>query len=128
MDRGHTRSPLARANGLGSANRGFGQWWLERVSAVALIPLTLWFVISVTEHAGIDYVTVIAWLRSPLTTTLMSFLLVTLFYHSALGLQVVIEDYVHSRAKLPAIIATRFVCFLFLLIGILATLRIAFSS
>jgi succinate dehydrogenase membrane anchor subunit len=93
------RSPLARAIGLGSAKEGVGAWWAERVSAVALIPLTLWFAASLIAHIGSDYTAFVAWLRIPLVTTLMILLLITLFYHAALGLQVVIEDYIHSSIK-----------------------------
>ena len=66
MDRQRMRSPLGRAMGLGSAKDGVEHWWMERVSAVALVPLTLWFVASIIAHTGSDYVTFIAWLRTPL--------------------------------------------------------------
>ena len=104
------RSPLARAIGLGSAKEGVGHWWAERVSAVALVPLTLWFVASIIAHTGSDYATFIVWLRTPLAAILMILLLIALFYHTALGLQVVIEDYVHSGAKFAAVIAVRLGC------------------
>jgi succinate dehydrogenase / fumarate reductase, membrane anchor subunit len=94
------RSPLARAMGLGSAKEGVGHWWAERASAVALIPLTLWFVASIIAHIQSDYATFIAWLRTPIGTILMILLQVALFYHTALGLQVVVEDYVHSGLSL----------------------------
>lgn len=122
------RSPLARAIGLGSAKEGVGLWWAERVSAVALVPLTLWFVVSIIAHTGSDYATFIFWLKMPLTAILMILLLIALFYHTALGLQVVIEDYVHSEAKLAAVIAVRLGCFALAIAGALATLRIAFSG
>ena len=102
MDRQRMRSPLARAIGLGSAKEGVEHWWLERVSAIALVPLTLWFVASIIAHTGSDYATFIAWLRTPLATILMVLLLISLFYHTALGLQVVIEDYVHSGMKISS--------------------------
>jgi succinate dehydrogenase / fumarate reductase membrane anchor subunit len=123
-----TRSPLARAIGLGSAKEGVEHWWAERVSAIALVPLTLWFVASIIAHTGRDYATFIAWLRTPLATILMVLLLIALFYHTALGLQVVIEDYVHSGMKIPALIGMRFGCFGLAVAGILATLRIAFGG
>ena len=104
------RSPLARAIGLGSAKEGVGPWWAERVSAVALVPLTLWFAASIIAHTGSDYATFIVWLKTPLTAILMILLLIALFYHTALGLQVVIEDYVHSATKFAAVIAVRLGC------------------
>jgi len=128
VDRQHTRSPLARASGLGSAKAGVEHWWAERVSAVALVPLTLWFVASIIAHTGADHATFIAWLRTPLATILMILPLIALFHHTALGLQVIIEDYVHSGAKFAAVIAVRLGCFALACAGIVAALRIAFSG
>jgi succinate dehydrogenase / fumarate reductase membrane anchor subunit len=122
------RSPLARAIGLGSAKKGVEPWWAERVSAVALVPLTLWFAASIIAHTGSDYATFIAWLRTPVATVLVILLLIALFHHTALGLQVVIEDYVHSEVKIPALLAMRFGCSALAVAGILATLRITFGS
>ena len=120
------RSPLGRAIGLGSAKEGVGPWWAERVSAVALVPLTLWFVASIIAHTGSDYAAFIAWLKAPLIATLMILLLIALFHHTALGLQVVIEDYVHSGVKFAAIMAVRLSCLALATAGVVATLRIAF--
>jgi len=122
------RTPLARAIGLGSAKEGVGAWWAERVSAVALVPLTLWLTASIIAHTGSDYATFIVWLRTPLTAILMILLLIALFYHTALGLQVVIEDYVHSGAKFAAVIAVRLGCCALATAGVVAALRIAFSG
>lgn len=122
------RSPLARAIGLGSAKEGVGSWWAERVSAVALVPLTLWFAASIIAHTGSGYVAVIVWLRTPFAATLMILLLITLFYHTALGLQVVIEDYMHSGAKFAAVIVTRLGCCVLVTAGVVAVLRVAFSG
>ena len=128
QNRQNIRSPLARAIGLGSAKEGIGPWWAERVSAIALVPLTLWFVASIIAHTGSDYATFIVWLRTPLATILMILLLIALFYHTALGLQVVIEDYVHSGVRFVAIIAVRLGCYGLAVIGIIATLLIAFGG
>jgi succinate dehydrogenase / fumarate reductase, membrane anchor subunit len=128
MERGLFRSPLARAIGLGSAKKGAQHWWAERVTAVALVPLSLWFIVSIIAYTGSDYVTLIAWLRMPLATCLMILLLIVMFYHSALGLQVVIEDYVHSNAKLAVVIAVQLSCYGLAVVGIVATLRIAFDG
>ena len=122
------RSPLARAIGLGSAKEGVGPWCAERVSAVALIPLTLWFTSSIIAHTSSDYVTVIVWLRTPLVAILMILLLIALFYHTALGLQVVIEDYVHSATKFAAVIAVRLGCCALATAGVVAILRIALTG
>ena len=122
------RSPLGRALGLGSARDGVEDWWLERVSAVALVPLTIWFTVLIVVHTGDDYAALIAWLRTPLTTTLMVLLLIALFYHSALGLQVVIEDYVHSGIKIPLLVGMRFGCLALAVAGIVAILKIALGT
>ena len=95
---------------------------------MALVPLTLWFVASIIVHTSSDYPTFIAWLRTPFATIPMILLLVALFHHTALGLQVVIEDYLHSGAKFAAVIAVRLGCYAFATAGIVATLRIAFSG
>ena len=128
MDRRPMRSPLARAMGFGSAKDGVEHWWIQRVSAVALVPLTLWFVASIIAHTGNDYATFIVWLRTPLASILMILLLIALFYHTALGLQVVIEDYVHSGVKFAALVAVRLRCFALAATGIVAALRIAIDG
>jgi succinate dehydrogenase / fumarate reductase, membrane anchor subunit len=120
-----TRSPLGRAIGLGSAKGGVTGWWVQRITAVALVPLGLWLAGSLIAVINSDYDAVIGWLSSPVATVLMVLLLAALFYHTALGLQVVIEDYVHSWAKIPALIAMRLACCALTVIGVLATLRIA---
>ena len=121
------RSPLGRAAGLGSAKEGVGHWWLERVTAVALVPLTLWLAASLTLLDS-DYASFIAWVKSPFVALSMLLLLIALFTHLALGLQVVIEDYVHSRAMLPLLVAMRFACVALAVAGMLATLRIFFGD
>ena len=128
MERRNTRSPFARAIGLGSAKSGVEHWWAERVSAVALIPLTLWLVASIIAHTGSDQAAFVAWLRTPTVMILMVLLVIALFHHTALGLQVVIEDYVHTGAKFGAIIAVRLGCFALAVAGILSIMKIALTS
>ena len=122
------RTPLARAIGLGSAKEGSGPWWAERISAVALVPLTLWFAASIIAHTGSDYATFIVWLRTPLAAIMMILLLIVLFYHTALGLQVVVEDYVHSGVKFAVVIAVRLGCCVLATAGVVAILRLAFTG
>jgi succinate dehydrogenase / fumarate reductase membrane anchor subunit len=129
MDGQRMRSPLGRARGLGSAREGVEHWWMQRVTAAALIPLTLWFVVSLLALTGSDYNVFIAWLKAPFVAILMVLLLIALFHHTALGLQVVVEDYVHSdRAKIPTVVAIRLGCFALAVAGIFATVRIAFDG
>ena len=126
LDRSNTRSPLARAAGLGSSQTGTGDWWAERVSAVALIPLTLWFASSIIAHTGSDYAAFTAWLSAPAPAILMILLLISLFRHTALGLQVVIEDYMHTKTKFAALTIVRLLCIALAVAGIVAILRIVF--
>jgi succinate dehydrogenase / fumarate reductase membrane anchor subunit len=128
MSRKSLRSPLARASGLGSAKEGAEHWWRERLTAVALVPLTLWFIASMIIHGGDDYIEFIAWLRTPFSTLMMVLLVVAVFHHSALGLQVIIEDYVHSAAKIPGLITMRIGCFALAATGVLAVLRVVLSG
>jgi succinate dehydrogenase / fumarate reductase, membrane anchor subunit len=128
MARKQTRSPFDRTQGLGSAREGVGHWWMQRVTALALIPLTLWFAASLIARARDDYGAFILWLHSPFTSVLMVLLLIALFYHMALGLQVVVEDYVHTdRIKMPTVVVIQLGCFALAAAGIIATLRIAFG-
>ena len=121
------RSPLGRAIGLGSAKEGVEHWWAQRVSAVALVVLGLWFAASLIAHAGADRSAVIAWLQSPVPAVLAILLLIALFYHAALGLQVVIEDYVQPEwLKVSSLVAMRLICFALAVAGIYAVLHIAF--
>lgn len=121
------RSPLARAIGLGSAKSGLHHWWAERVSAVALVPLTLWFVASVLANLAVPHAQAVAWLHNPAVTVLMILLLVALFHHAALGLQVIVEDYIHSWVKFAAIIAVHLASYGLAVTGIVAVLKIALS-
>jgi len=123
------RSPLGRAIGLGSAKEGVAHWWAQRVTALALVPLTLWFVIAVIGMIGADHAVFVAWVRSPMPAVLLILLLGATFYHTALGLQVVIEDYVHGEAmRLGALLVMRLLCIVFAVRGILAVLQMALRA
>ena len=123
------RSPLGRAIGLGSAKEGVTHWWRQRISALALVPLTLWFVIAVIALVGADHAAFVAWVRSPMPAVLLILLLVATFYHTALGLQVVIEDYIHGEVmRLAALLVMRLLCILFAVRGILAVLKMALGA
>src|ERR1700748_1771566 len=123
------RSPLGRAIGLGSAKEGVDHWWAQRITAVALVPLSLWFVASFISLVGADIETVQNWVGLPLPAILLVLLLIATFYHLSLGLQVVVEDYVHTElAKLALVIVIRLFCFAFAVAGIFAVLMIAVGS
>jgi len=123
------RSPLGRVLGLGSAKHGSSIWWAERVSSVALVPLTLWFVFSLLLLPALDYSTVRAWLAVPFSGLLAVLMVAVTAYHSYLGTVAVIEDYVHAPApKLVSLVLLRFVHVLAGAAGIFAILRIAFVA
>lgn len=124
--KGSLRSELGRVRGLGSAKEGVQHWWMQRVTAVALIPLSIWFVAEIVFLTDVDHATAIQWLGSPVTLGLMSLFLIALIYHAVLGLQVVIEDYIHSKpAKLILLLLFQFAGFALAAAGIVAMLVIA---
>ena len=123
------RSPLGQARGLGSAKSGVDHWWAQRVTAVALIPLALWFVFSIACLAGEDAATVTAWVAQPFNAVLTLLFLLALFYHSELGCQVVIEDYVHSEGlKIISIVTMKLLHVGFAIAAVFAVLKIAFTT
>jgi succinate dehydrogenase / fumarate reductase, membrane anchor subunit len=122
------RSPLSRVLGLGSAKDGTAHWWAQRVTAVALIPLTLWFFFSLLTLPGFDYETVRTWLAVPFSGFLAVLLVAALTYHSYLGTMVIVEDYVHSIGlKVLSLMVLRFLYVLVGGAGIFAILRIVFG-
>ena len=123
------RTPLARARGLGSAREGVHHWWAQRLTAIALIPLVVWFAISLVMMSGADYGAVRAWIGSPVVMVLLILTIAIGLHHGQLGLQVVIEDYMHGDgSKLALIVAVRFIAVLFGLAAVVAVLRIGFGS
>ena len=123
------RSPLGRVRGLGTAKEGVSHWWAQRLTAIALVPLTVWFVVSLAALTGADYAAVRDWVGSPLIASLLILLIVATFYHAYLGLQVVIEDYVHSEAvKIGSLILIKGAAILLAVIGILSVLRLLLAG
>jgi succinate dehydrogenase / fumarate reductase membrane anchor subunit len=119
------RSPLGRARGLGSAHTGFHHWWIERVEAVALVPLTIWFIFSMLHLVGASHQAVIAWLSSPVPMVLMLLLVVATFHHFSLGVQSVLDDYVHQpMIKLWSVLVIKGACLVLALLCIVAVLKI----
>ena len=123
------RDPLARARGLGSAKGGTHHWWVQRLTAVALALLTPWFLWLALSLVGADHMTVRLTLAQPVTATLMLAFVISAFWHAKLGLQVVIEDYVHAPGlEFAAQIAVNFLCALGAIASIVAIGRIAFTA
>lgn len=120
------RTPLHEARGLGSAKEGVGHWWNQRLTAIALVPLTLWFGFSVALLGTADYYTVVDWIAHPVNAVLLTLLLAVGFWHGALGIQVVIEDYVASEwKKITLLLLVQFAAAVLALAGIFAVLYIA---
>jgi succinate dehydrogenase / fumarate reductase membrane anchor subunit len=123
------RSGLGRARGLGSAKSGTAHWWAERVTSVALVPLTLWFILVMYRLIGVPRADIAAWASSPVNTTLMIALVLITFHHMALGLQVVIEDYVHTeRTRLASILAMKGATGLLAIASLVAVLKLALAG
>lgn len=102
------QTPLARVLGLGSAKEGVGHWWWQRLTAAALVPLGIWFVIAVISLVGAGYGEARAWVTAPLNMVLLIAFSAAVLHHAQLGLQVVIEDYVHNEAlKLSGLLAAK---------------------
>ena len=120
------QTPLSRVRGLGSAKSGVHHFWHQRVTAVALVPLVLWFVWSVVVYTGAPHEEVVYFLQQPFNAAAMLLLVLAGLYHMSLGLQVVIEDYIHAEGmKIALLLATRFAAFAVATISALAILRIA---
>lgn len=123
------RTPLAGVKGLGSAKEGVSHWWGQKMTALLLVPLVLWFCFALASLPGANYESVVAWVQSPVTAVLLILTIGATFYHAQLGLQVIIEDYMPSHgARMTTIIIVNFLCLLFALIGSYAVLKIAFGT
>jgi len=123
------RTPLARARGLGSAGEGTGHWWAQRLTAIALVPLCLWFVAGILGLIGAGHGAAVAWIASPFNAILLALLIFAVFHHGQLGLQVVIEDYVHTEwRKIALIVCVKFAALILGLAALFAIGRIAFGN
>ena len=123
------RSNLSKVRGLGSTREGVHHWWAQRMSAVALLPLSLWFIYSLISLTGADYESFHAWVSEFGNSVFMVLLIVTLFHHAMLGVQVVIEDYIHSEPiKMAAVLIVRYGSILFAASSVFAVLKISLSG
>jgi succinate dehydrogenase / fumarate reductase membrane anchor subunit len=123
------RHPIKRARGLGSAQSGVGHWWTQRVTAVALVALGLWFLVTVLRVVHGDFAAARALVAQPWNAILLIAFVITMFWHAVLGLQVVIEDYVHTRWKeVSLLVLVKFLAVLGALASVYAVLRIALGA
>lgn len=121
-------SPLNKVLGLGSAKGGSEHWWAQRISAVALVPLGLWVVTAIARLPGYDYATVTQWMAGPMNSILLILTILMMSYHSWLGVQVVVEDYVHGATKTVSLIASTLAHLFLGCAGVYSVLRIGFGS
>ena len=123
------RTPLARVRGLGTAREGVHHWVALRVTSVALVPLTIWFLWAALGTLALGYADARSFVAQPLNAVLLAAFVVCAFHHAHLGMQVVIEDYVHVRwLEIGLLVAVKFVCWLAAAAGLLAIVRIALGS
>ncbi len=123
------RSPLGRVLGLGTAKDGTSHWWGQRVSAIALLFLGLWFAVSLATMPGFNYAEAVTFIGRPFNSILLLLLSLSLAYHSYLGLQVVIEDYVHAPGiKLIALVLSRFAHVLLAVAAVFSVLKIGLNA
>lgn len=122
------RSPMSRVLGLGAAKEGSGHWWSQRVTSVALLILTLWFVASLLRFPNYDLDLVTQWIGRPVNAVMLALLVGSAAYHSLLGVQVVVEDYVQGHGlKIVTMLVLNFIHYGLAALGIFAVLRIAFG-
>jgi succinate dehydrogenase / fumarate reductase membrane anchor subunit len=123
------QSPLGRARGLGSAKEGLHHWWMQRLTALALIPLSIWFVVSLIGLVGASFGEFRAWLGTPINATIMVVFLAVTFHHAQAGMQVVLEDYVASHGlRIASVIAVKFICYGLAALAIVSTLIVTFGA
>nr|VFJ50699.1 MAG: succinate dehydrogenase subunit D [Candidatus Kentron sp. FW] len=123
------RTPLAEVRGLGSARQGAHHWWMQRITAVMLVPLFIWFIGTMVTVVTGSHAEVAELIRSPIIAGALLTLIITTFYHAALGLQVVIEDYVSAEGtQLGAIIVMRFILGLLAAISVVSVFKVAMGG
>ena len=120
---------LGKVRGLGSAKSGTEHWWMQRVTAIALVPLSVWLLVSLVGLVGAEHATVAGWIANPMVTVLLVLFAGVTAWHMKLGLQVVIEDYVHSEgAKILALMLVNFAAAVIGLAAVVSILKISFGS
>lgn len=119
------QTPLGKVRGLGSAQDGAHHWWVQRVTALANIPLTVFLIVSIVGNLGQDLAGWRAWLGQPVVAVLMILFIANMFYHMRLGLQILIEDYLRGAAKVAMMLFITFATIAFAALGIFAVVLVA---
>ena len=129
MTKSTLRSPLARVLGQGSAKEGVRHWWAQRLTSIALVPLTVWFVVSLLSLPSYDHPTIVAWMGQLWTAVFLILLVLTAAWHSQLGVRVVVEDYVHGTGmKTLTLTLVTFFHVVVAVAGVFAILKVAFGG
>lgn len=119
------QTPLAKVRGLGSAKQGTQHWWQQRLTAILLVPLSLWIMAALVSLTSMDYISVTRWMKAPVNAALLILFISSLFHHAQLGVQVVIEDYVESEwQKITSLILVKFLALFAGLVSVLAILKV----
>lgn len=123
------RSPLGKVLGAGSAKQGVHHWWVQRLTSVALVPLSVWFLVSLLALPSLEHATVVAWMAQSSTALLLVLLVLIGAWHSQLGVRVVVEDYVHGAgARTVTLVALGFAHVLIAAAGVMAVLRVTLGA
>ncbi len=123
------RSPLAKVKGLGASGDASHHFWLQRLTALALIPLTFWFCFNIALLPDASYSNVVAWFASPFNAVMMILIILISFQHGHLGLQVIIEDYVANyHYRLIVILAVKFISYFMMALGVYSIIKISFGG
>jgi succinate dehydrogenase / fumarate reductase membrane anchor subunit len=122
------RTPLSKVKGLGSAKEGTGHFWHQRLTSLLLIPLVLWVGFSLAA-LPVDHATLVGWIQQPWVSVALVLLVIVVFYHAQLGLQVIIEDYISSHSKRTVtLLLTNLACLLLGTVGVISVLKISFGA
>lgn len=124
-----TGTQLGRVRGLGTAKSGTGHWWQQRVTAISNLVLMTWFIVSLLRLPDLEYQTVIAWLQQPIAAIPLLLLIASVFYHFRLGVQVMLEDYIHHEGnKVLAMMLLNFYVVALAFTAVFSVLKIAFGA
>lgn len=123
------RSPLAKAKGLGASGDASHHFWIQRITALAMVPLVIWFCISISLLPEASYEGVVAWLQSPFNAIMMTLLVVVSFQHAHQGIQVIIEDYVSSHTpRITGILVVKFLSYFLMVVGVYSIVKITLGG
>ena len=122
------RSPLGKVLGTGSEKEGVHHWWMQRLTSIALIQLTIWFVVSLLSLPSFDHVAVISWMSQSWTALFLILFVLVATWHSQLGVRVVVEDYVHGGSKTLTLVVITFIHCVVAVAGVFAVLKVAFGG